>query len=162
MRKRLLLLLLIAGSVVTLPAWRSGSVGTGAYRTSYLQRLESFREKQQRVLNLIERSSLASEGDVTAIKNGIRAARMEMKGMDFWMRYMEPLAYKKVNGPLPVEWETEVFEKFEKPYKREGAGLTLAWNYLEEPSPMRDSLRALVESSQNALAVYGADSITSQ
>ena len=31
-----------------------------------------------------------------------------------------------------MEWETEVFEKYEAPYKREGAGLTLAEQYLGE------------------------------
>jgi cytochrome c peroxidase len=47
-----------------------------------------------------------------------------MKAIDFWLRYIEPTLYKKINGPLPVEWETEVFEKYEKPYRREGDGFT--------------------------------------
>ncbi len=80
--------------------------------------------------------------------------------MDFWFRYLEPTAYKKINGPLPVEWETEVFEKFEKPYKREGAGLTLAALYIEEKNFTKDSLMQLVRSSVQATEIYAADSIT--
>ena len=50
----------------------------------------------------------------------IRENRLKLKEIDFWLRYLEPVAYKKINGPLPVEWETEVFEKWEAPYKRDG------------------------------------------
>ena len=70
--------------------------------------------------------------------------------------------YKKINGPLPVEWETEVFEKFEKPYKRNGAGLTLAELYLEEKVKNKDSLLHLIQSSVDASKTYLADSITGQ
>jgi cytochrome c peroxidase len=59
-----------------------------------------------------------------------------------------------------VEWETEVFEKFEKPYKREGAGLTLAELYLEEQTVKKDSLIQLITASVAASATYSADSIT--
>jgi len=44
----------------------------------------------------------------------IELARLKLKGIDFWLRYLDPIAYKKINGPLPVEWETEVFEKMGK------------------------------------------------
>lgn len=67
---------------------------------------------------------------------------------------------KKVNGPLPVEWETEVFEKFESPYKREGAELSLAELYLEEENLNKDSLLALIASSLAATQIYLDDSIT--
>jgi cytochrome c peroxidase len=82
--------------------------------------------------------------------------------MDFWFRYLEPISYKKINGPLPVEWETEVFEKFEKPYKREGAGLTLALLYLDESSIKKDHLIELIQASLNATQTFYADSITNE
>ena len=69
-----------------------------------------------------------------------------MKSLDFWFRYLEPEAYRKINGPLPVEWENEVFEKFEPPYRREGAGLSLAEKYLDEKTIDKDSLGALIAS----------------
>ncbi len=75
---------------------------------------------------------------------------------------MEPIVYKKINGPLPVEWETEVFEKFEKPYKREGSGLSLAILYLNEEDANKDSLASLIKNSIAATETYGADSITSE
>jgi len=101
-----------------------------------------------------------SSDKITAVKEQIWEARLKMKGLDFWLRYLEPTVYKKINGPLPVEWETEVFEKFEKPYKRDGAGLTLAEQYLDEPSPVKDSLLNLLYQSDDALATFRADSIT--
>jgi cytochrome c peroxidase len=82
--------------------------------------------------------------------------------MDLWFRYLEPVAYKKINGPLPVEWETEVFEKFEKPYKREGAGLTLAALYLDEEKIEKNKLLELIQNSIDATKVFAADSITNE
>jgi cytochrome c peroxidase len=89
-------------------------------------------------------------------------ARLKMKGLDFWFRYLEPNVYRKINGPIPVEWENEVFEKFEPPYKREGAGLSLAEKYLAEKVIDKDSLTALIGSSIHALNTFKADSITKQ
>lgn len=84
---------------------------------------------------------------------------MALKAADFWLRYLEPIAYKQLNGPLPVEWETEVFEKFEKPYKREGAGLTLAEITLIEEGCQKGKLRELIVRSIQASHVYQSDSI---
>lgn len=162
MKKRLLLFLLLGCAAVSQLAWRAGSVGASTYRVTYEKRLDALRLAQSALLAKIESASLATDAEKEALRESIRAARRAMKGADFYMRYLEPLAHKKVNGPLPVEWETEVFEKFEKPYKREGAGLTLAWNYLDEEDATRDSLRTLVQASQDALDIYAADSITSQ
>ncbi len=153
----------MSAALFALLSWRAGSIEAGGtYRMGYLNRLSGFGKAQAALLETIEKSNLSRAQDVAAIREGIRAARLQMKGLDFWMRYLEPLAYKSVNGPLPVEWETEVFEKFEKPYRRQGAGLTLAWNYLGEEGAAKDSLLALVQATQHALEVYGADSITAQ
>ena len=61
-----------------------------------------------------------------------------------------------------MEWETEVFEKFEAPYKREGAGLTLAALYLEEEDIKKDSLAGLIKTSITAIETFSADSITKE
>ncbi len=132
------------------------------YANCYAGKLSSFRKQQRALLQTIQQSDIHTETGIATIKEQIALARREMKGMDFWMRYLEPIAYKKVNGPLPVEWETEVFEKFEKPYKREGAGLTLAELYLDEEDCKKDSLQNLINASLTAYETYAADSITSQ
>ena len=94
----------------------------------------------------------------TQISN-LEKARLDLKKVDFWLRYLEPLAYKKINAPLPVEWETEVFEKYEKPYKREGSGLTLARLYLDEDVVQKDTLLAYYEHSISASQVFINDTI---
>ncbi len=132
------------------------------YVNLYSEKIENFKTQQMTLLNCIKRCNLNSVEDIEKIKNEINKTRNILKGLDFWFRYLEPVVYKKVNGPLPVEWETEVFEKFEKPYKRDGAGLTLAALYLDEEAPNRDTLLNLINASINAMATYHADSITQE
>ena len=95
------------------------------YITFYQEQLENFRA------SLTELSTSLNYTDRAPMEL-LHDARFQMKQIDFLLRYLEPTLYKKVNGPLPVEWETEVFEKYEKPYKRVGGGLTLAEGALEE------------------------------
>jgi cytochrome c peroxidase len=87
---------------------------------------------------------------------------LKLKNVDFWLRYFEPNAYRKMNGPLPVEWEKEVFEKFEPPYRREGAGLSLVELSLDQTPLIKDSLLQLVKKSEDAIKTFEADSITNQ
>ncbi|GAL86193.1 hypothetical protein MYP_3422 [Sporocytophaga myxococcoides] len=130
------------------------------YNSGYHHRLLEFNREQSELLDLIQHSDFNSPTSLDKIKHKINSCRIYLKKVDFWLRYLEPISYKKINGPLPVEWETEVFEKFEKPYKREGAGLTLAAMYLDEPNSEKDSLLNLILQSQRASSVYSADSIT--
>ncbi len=131
-----------------------------AYVNVYHERIAGFNAKQAALMQLIQRSDLTDIHDVQCIQHELQEARNSLKSVDFWLRYFEPVTYKKINGPLPVEWETEVFEKFEKPYKREGAGLTLAQLYLDEPVIIKDTLLSLIRSSIHSMPVYSADSIT--
>jgi cytochrome c peroxidase len=135
---------------------------TGLYFSGYMQGLKEFNEDQKKLIGLVQNTDISTEEGIVVIKEQISIARKKLKGLDFWFRYLEPVAYKKINGPLPVEWETEVFEKFEKPYKRDGAGLTLAELYLDEEYPQKDSLVQLIQASLTATDTYKADSITSQ
>ena len=50
-------------------------------------------------------------------------SRARLKAIDFWLRYFEPIAYRKINGPLPVEWENEVFENLNRLTAGKAAGL---------------------------------------
>ncbi|HUR66051.1 MAG TPA: cytochrome c peroxidase [Chitinophagaceae bacterium] len=131
-----------------------------AYKSAYKEKISGFRETQQELLETIRLYRTISKNDIDILKNKIHETRSKLKELDFWLRYLEPVVYKKINGPLPVEWETEVFEKFEAPYKREGGGLTLAELYLDEKDIRKDSLETLVNGSIRATQVFLEDSIT--
>jgi cytochrome c peroxidase len=132
------------------------------YISGYKSRLKDFAEAQQQLMAMIAKSYLPDSTEAARIKAAIHETRLRMKGLDFWLRYLSPNDYRSINGPLPVEWETEVFEKFEKPYRREGAGLTLAELYLDEPMPQKDSLVHLIKSGIAATENYAADTITNE
>lgn len=129
------------------------SIQENTYITLYQEQLENFKASLTEIstsLNYTDRAPMELLHD----------ARFQMKQIDFLLRYLEPTLYKKVNGPLPVEWETEVFEKYEKPYKRVGGGLTLAEGALEEVNDSsRIAAKLLVQDALNALDSYTSDSL---
>jgi cytochrome c peroxidase len=131
---------------------------SSSYISFYKERVIAFREQQINLLTAIIQSDNIS-GNTAILIQKIKENRLKLKEIDFWLRYFEPIAYKKINGPLPVEWETEVFEKHEAPYKREGAGLTLAELYLAEENANKDSLATLITTSLQAIDVFLTDSI---
>lgn len=130
------------------------------YTENYTNRIKDLQQKEQQLLNSIQKADFSVASETESLKKQINLARLSLKSADFWLRYLEPISYKKINGPLPVEWETEVFEKFEKPYKREGAGLTLSTLYLDEEQPQKDSLLKLITQCIEATQAYSNDSIT--
>jgi cytochrome c peroxidase len=132
------------------------------YREFYTSSLDAFEKQEKDLLHIIRSSDLTKSNDIEKIRGQIKTCRTSLKGMDFWLRYFNPLAYRKLNGPLPVEWETEVFEKFEAPYKRKGAGLTLAELYLDEEGPQKDTLAGLIQTSLDSLSWFRRDSIYMQ
>ena len=132
------------------------------YNNLYSSSMGEFNKQLVLLSTAIKSADLSVEGNKEKIRQQINASRLKMKSLDFWFRYLEPNVYRKINGPLPVEWENEVFEKFEPPYRREGAGLSLAGEYLDENTIDKDSLISLIESSVIALNTFRADSITKQ
>lgn len=132
------------------------------YKALYTLSLGDLKKEQVRLLDLIKGADPGQAADIEKIKTQIRISRKSLKASDFWLRYFDPISYRKLNGPLPVEWETEVFEKFEAPYKRKGAGLTLAENYLEEVGMQKDSLERLIQTSIDSLKMFERDSIFMQ
>jgi len=133
-----------------------------SYNDLYNNSLLEFKEQQIVLDSFILRTNLSSEENLRFLRRQIEAARLKLKNIDFWLRYFEPNAYRKINGPLPVEWENEVFEKFEPPYRREGAGLSLAELSLDQKPLLKDSLIQLIKKSEEAIKTFEADSITSQ
>jgi cytochrome c peroxidase len=158
--KKAILFALSACCILISVASRNTGVSGNAYSDSYHETITRFKATQQSLLQAIRDNDLQTDAGKAAVTAAIHNARSDMKTMDFWMRYLEPTVYKKVNGPLPVEWETEVFEKFEKPYKRDGAGLTLAYLSLDEGQTDKAQLTALVDATVDAMHTYEADSIT--
>ena len=135
---------------------------TNSYKSLYNQNIENFNLAQEKLLNEIKAGNLNDKKDIVKIRQALNEARTKMKFLDFWLRYLEPNTYKKINGPLPVEWETEVFEKYEKPYRRVGSGLTLAELYLEEDVIEKDTLIQFIANSIYATKNYTTDTITQE
>ena len=136
----------ILSLIFSLSGFRTGR----EYQNLYFQKLEEFKKEQIALLDEIKSASLTGETGKNNVLKKLHYSRLKLKGLDFWLRYLEPITYKQLNGPLPVEWENEVFEKFEKPYKRLGAGLTLAEEELNEENPDRKKLADLIQKSINA------------
>ncbi len=132
------------------------------YFSLYKNNISALNTELHTVYGQILSANLLKKNEKERLQAALNSTRMRLKSCDFWLRYLEPVVYKKINGPLPVEWETEVFEKYEAPYKREGAGLTLASQYLETEHPSKDSLLHLIEAPLKSLEAYLADSVASQ
>ncbi len=86
------------------------------------------------------------------------SARMKLKAIDPMLRYLDPISYKLLNGPLPVEWETEVFEKWEPPYKRIGGGLTLMQIELLEDQASQQKLAEYLQLALKGITNFKSDS----
>ncbi len=156
-RKNIFLLLVLSVSASIFFSFISGQEKT--YLDEYYLRIGGYIVKQKDLLQTIRRVDIDSQEGIREIKVAIDEARIKLKGIDFWLRYLEPNNYRKINNPIPVEWELEPFEKFRRPLKREGAGLTLAEMYLAENNISRDSLDHLVKTSIDSMEVYKADSV---
>lgn len=159
MRKKLSIILASCFTAFVVLSFRA-SAPLPVYQNYYNQKVSTLRRSLQHVITAAERADLKDSATKSRLRLEIHAARKELKQVDFWFRYLEPLAYKKINSPLPVEWETEVFEKFEPPYRREGAGLTLAELYLDEDQPSSQHLSGLLRQALQATETYQADSVT--
>jgi len=132
------------------------------YKSQYMTSLGDLKQAQTQLRSLIEHADLTDKNEVKKIQQHIKLNRNKLKAIDLWLRYLEPIAYKKINGPLPVEWETETFEKYDPPYRRQGGGLTLTELALDENPVNRETILNYIDTSLVALKTFEADSITSQ
>ena len=154
-KTRLIFLLLLAYGFMALDR------SPDPYRAYYLWRIDALDSAIAGVRRCADTAALSPTG-IQSIKKRICYARLQLKAADIWLRYLDPLAYKRINGPLRVEWENEVFEKYEPPYRREGTGLSLAELYLGGKTIDRDTLRMLIAGALPAMATYRADSTTAE
>jgi len=128
----------------------------------YETRLQEFVSSQTQLIDYLSFEDPKDASSKIRCKEALHQNRLLLKSLDFWLRYFHPQLYRKINGPLLVEWETEVFEKFEVPYKRIGAGLGLAESYMDEPGHKKDSLVNLIKSSLESSKLFFQDSVTIQ
>lgn len=144
-------LLCLLLSFVPLPAADS------AEKVLFAQRLSMLKHKTGILIQQIRNSG--DSPDRGEFIRQLHEARMVLKSADFWLRYLCPQEYRSLNGPLRTEWETEVFEKYERPYRRIGSGLTLLELQLGEDSWNADSALALMLPCQSTLQFLASDSI---
>lgn len=126
-----------------------------AYRDLYIHRLEILEDSLSSILQLLESGEA---WDKTSMMHQVERNRILLKSADFWLRYVDPIQYRKLNGVLPVEWEVEVFEKWEPPYRREGGGLFLAEESLSDEPSDPEALKGFFRNSLYALNAYKQDS----
>jgi cytochrome c peroxidase len=105
---------------------------------------------------------LTNEFDIQKIENSLIECRKKLKVIDLFLRYSEPVLYRSINGVLEVEWETEVFEKYEKPYKRVGRGIYLAQAELMENEINKEKLVFFVSELDEDLKKYLNDTIINE
>lgn len=160
MNKKITLALLVIVTAIFSYSFDTGTQTT-RYTDNYFDKLNSLYAAESALLASIEQTDVTSEEQLARLAEKINQTRLLLKGVDFWARYLQPIDYRLLNGPLPVEWETEVFEKFEPPYKREGTGLTQLALYIEEEQIDKQHLIYLAKSAVEATKVFLADSTTS-
>lgn len=130
------------------------------YESRYFSHTVTLEQHVQGLLNALPQTNFQDSAQRIAFQHQLHECRKTLKRLDFWYRYLEPVVYRKINGPLPVEWETEVFEKFEPPYRREGGGLSLAEIALLEEQPDSPLIRKYLTDALGALRTFSADSLT--
>ncbi len=127
MRYKLIVISAIISLIAVTAAFKQDKKQSG-YMSLYASMYRKAELSFEKIKSYVETPGFSHD----SLKQLIHEARIQLKPLDFWLRYKDPVNYKLINGPLPVEWETEVFEKYEKPYKRVGGGLTLAELAIDE------------------------------
>lgn len=155
MKKYVVVLLFCAGFLLAMSLSSYRSTGQH-YAFIYKRSTDSLINGLNELYQFSDSADLSNKAILIA---AINKCRTQLKACDFWFRYQNPIAYKKLNGPLQVEWETEVFEKYEPPYKREGGGLSLAFLYIQNKAVRRDSLLKLIDASRIAMPLFSTDSM---
>lgn len=146
--KRRVITLIVFGVAFLVFAFRFEiQSGNSEYANLYISRVQSLNSELVKLEQVIKTDGLVNN---TSLNAAISECRLKFKACDFWFRYLDPVKQKKINGPLPVEWEVEVFEKHEKPYRRNGYGLTLATICLDEDTIDRITLLNLITQAKFA------------
>jgi cytochrome c peroxidase len=159
MLKKISTPLFLAGCVVVFSSAYRGS-NSGPYADLYYKDIADLKASFTKLTDVLAQANLSTTAGKNAVFTQLYLTRKVLKKSDLWTRYLEATTYRALNGPLPVEWEVEVFEKLEKPYRRPGYGLSVFENALDSGVTNKDSLKSILTHSINALPVYTADSVT--
>jgi cytochrome c peroxidase len=65
------------------------------YKSQYLTSLGDLKQAQNQLRTIIEHANVSDENDLKKIRQQIRLNRNKLKTIDLWLRYLEPIAYKK-------------------------------------------------------------------
>jgi len=162
--KKIRVILLVTGIFVSLFIFSAynypGATNGSIYSSLYSKNISDLETDFKALNAIIDLSDLSTTTGKRAVYNQLYICRKQMKETDLWTRYFEPNTYRSINGPLPIEWETEVFEKFEKPYKKEGHGLSILELALDSNVTDKKALKKMILPSIDGLQVYKADSVT--
>ncbi|MBK9107821.1 MAG: cytochrome C peroxidase [Saprospiraceae bacterium] len=164
------LVLMIGSAALTRHFFKSGNgflcaiesqelVESNEYIELYAKKLVALEDSIQVILQKVGDNLETNQADIL---QSIKNARETLKSGDFFWRYVDPIQYRKFNGVLPVEWEVEVFEKWEPPYRREGGGLFLAEEVLTDENPNPEMIKALLQKSLFAVQAFKQDSNVNQ
>jgi len=137
-----------------------GNSNDKAYSELYYKSISDLETEFTTLEKVIEQNDPASVAGKKAILAELYICRKELKKSDFWTRYLDETAYWSLNGPLPVEWESEVYIPLEIPHKSEGFGLTVLENMLDSNIRDKEALKKMVLPSIATISVYKIDSIT--
>src|SRR5687768_7905816 len=74
--------------------------GKNAYTSAYNARIKTFSKAQAMLIAAVDGADMGNPQHIEAIRVQLQRARLGMKGADFWLRYLDPLQYKKINSPL--------------------------------------------------------------
>ncbi|MFN8281374.1 MAG: cytochrome c peroxidase [Saprospiraceae bacterium] len=151
-----ILLLLFAGFF-----WKNEE-HQNSYKALYSSRVRAIEAKLDSLYQSIDHIHWDQRKTRQAWAAELNDCRQLVKSADFWLRYFEPLAYKKINGPLPVEWETEVFEKFERPYRRIGGGLSLSAEALEDSMNGQATIKLNLNLAREGIKSFFEDSVMAE
>lgn len=157
--KRHLLILLGAVFLLAFLSLMPDKSTSQGYHVAYMAATADLAAELRRLRAEIQTADPEDTQRLSHISVSIYSARLRIKQVDFWLRYLDAGAYRLINSPLPVEWETEVFEKFEKPYKRMGRGLTLAALLCDKDRVEKPALLSVVDSAIKGCTIFRSDSV---
>jgi cytochrome c peroxidase len=130
-------------------------VNEPAYIQLYISRTEAFKKcvADFTELNQNENPSFNSQ-----LEN-FKKIRHQLKANDFWLRYFADENYQIINGAIGVEWENEVFAKFQPPYKKVGSGVYLAEQELMKQPYNFQTVKKLLVPIINEINKLQSDSV---
>ena len=100
MRKKIIIPFIFFGLLIVMLS-SSFTNNSRLYEQLYHSNINELGKKLNQLYTLTQTADINHPEQKKNIIEAINAARIKLKSCDFWLRYLEPVAYKKINGPLP-------------------------------------------------------------